>query len=130
MPHSIFAGEVMAHERLIHQDQRGAARYFALVPNAATDERNSQGGEILGANEFHVSFLCLRRRLAENLNGKRKAAVGRCGVAGDSGGKDPWGCRDLVPKVSEVLGAISPGCVRVLTNGNHYGHGVLRFIAE
>src|SRR6516164_2041152 len=98
MPHGICAREIMTHERLIHQDQCSGARYLALVPEAAGDERNTQGGEVLGADEFNVSLLRLLRRPAEDLDGLRPAAVGRSGVAGDSGGKDPGGCRDLVSK--------------------------------
>src|SRR6516162_10799082 len=129
MPHSICAREIVTHERLIHQDQWGGASYLALVPEAAADERNSQGGEILGADEFNVSLLRLRRRLAEDLNGLRPAAVGRGGVAGDSGGNDPGGCRDLVPKFGKEARTIRPGCMRVLAYGNYDGHCVLRCIA-
>jgi hypothetical protein len=39
---------------LIHQDQCSAARYLALVPNAAADEGNAQGGEVLVTVAFNA----------------------------------------------------------------------------
>src|SRR3954452_20135758 len=113
MPDGITAGEILTHERLIDEDQCSAACYLALVPNTAADEGNSQGGEVLRADEFHVSLLRLGRRLSENLNGKGPAAVGRSGVAGDCGGKDPRSAGNLVPKFGDEAGTVRPSGVRV-----------------
>src|SRR5271156_3847184 len=77
MPHSVSAGEVVTHEGLVHQDERGAARNFALIPEAAADKRDLQGGEVFGADEFYVSLLGWEGGFPKNSAGWPPAAVGR-----------------------------------------------------
>ena len=130
MTQGIPAGQVVAHERLIHEDECGAPRDFAVVPHAAAEEWDSQSCEVLGADEFYMRLLCLGSRFAQNLDKPAPAAVGRSGIGGNTGGKDARHCRDFVTEFGEEARTIRPGRVRLFADGNYDRHHVLRFIAE
>jgi hypothetical protein len=130
MTQGITAGQVVTHERLIHEDECGAPRDFTVVPHAAAEEWDSQGCEVLGADEFYFSLLRLGSRFAQNLDRQAPAAVGRSGIGGNTGGKDARHFRDFVAEFGEEAGTIRPGRVRIFADGNYDRHHVLRFIAE
>jgi hypothetical protein len=113
MPHRIFARKIVTHECLIDKDQRCATCNLGLIPKPSAAERNSQCGEVLGADKFDVRLLALGGRFTQDVNGKCEPAVGGSRIRGDSRGKDAGGCRDFVPKLGDEEGAISPCGVRV-----------------
>ena len=110
----------MANEGLVHQHQRGAARNFALVPQAAAEDWDLQSSEIFAANEFELGFLGLGGRSAHNFYGLAPAAVGRSGIGRGTSGKHPRHRRDFVPQFGIEADSIRPCCMRVIADGKNH----------
>jgi len=82
LPNSVAVGEVSSGEGLIDDDDCRAASIFCVVPEAALQERDAEGGEIFRADEAGAEILPLREGTAENFEGKIGAAVGWSAVGG------------------------------------------------
>ena len=107
VPDGIELCKVAAREALVDHGDEIAARIFCGIPDAATAERNLEGGEVFRADEINARLLVLLRVAAGDFKSKfLGAAVRRGDIHANGQAADPGHSGNLL---TNLLGVCSAG---------------------